>query len=174
MRRRVAVSRLLQRLALASALLGAALALAVAAMVVVSIVGRAGFDAPIPGDVELTQIGIALALSLGLPWCQWRRANIVVDFFTQHLPERRRLRLDAAGSVLIALMCALLAWRSAAGALAVRQAQESTMILALPMWWVYASLAPGLALAATIALWQGHGQWRGVEMQPAAPATEAD
>ena len=168
------MSRALQRLALVFALAGAALALAVATMVVLSIVGRAGFDAPIPGDVELTQVGIALALSLGLPWCQWQRANIVVDFFTQHLPEQRRLRLDAVGSVLIALMCALLAWRSAAGALAVRQAQESTMILGLPMWWVYASLAPGLALAAAIALWQGHGQWRGIDMPPAASAMEAD
>ena len=174
MHRLDAVSRALQRLALVFGLAGAALALAVAMMVVTSIVGRAGFDAPIPGDVELTQVGIALALSLGLPWCQWRRANIVVDFFTQHLSERRRLRLDAVGSVLIALMCALLAWRSAAGALAVRQAQESTMILALPMWWVYASLAPGLALAATIALWQGHGQWRGTDAPPAAGVAEAD
>jgi TRAP-type C4-dicarboxylate transport system permease small subunit len=174
LRRHDAVSRALHGLALVFALAGAALALAVAAMVVISIVGRAGFDAPISGDVELTQVGIALALSLGLPWCQWRRANIVVDYFTQKLPEQRRLRLDAVGSVLIALMCALLAWRSAAGALAVRQAQESTMILALPMWWVYASLAPGLALAAVIALWQGQGQWRGIVMPCGAGATEAD
>jgi TRAP-type C4-dicarboxylate transport system permease small subunit len=28
------------------------------------------------------------------------------------------------------------------------------MILALPMWWAYASLAPGLALTAAIALVQ--------------------
>jgi TRAP-type C4-dicarboxylate transport system permease small subunit len=31
------------------------------------------------------------------------------------------------------------------------------MILSVPMWWAYASLAPGLALAALIALIQG---WR--------------
>jgi TRAP-type C4-dicarboxylate transport system permease small subunit len=34
------------------------------------------------------------------------------------------------------------------------------------MWWVYASLAPGLALAALIAVWQGHHLWRGREVPP--------
>ena len=33
-----------------------------------------------------------------------------------------------------------------AGALAVHEAGETTMILGLPMWWTYALLAPGLAL----------------------------
>jgi TRAP-type C4-dicarboxylate transport system permease small subunit len=74
------------------------------------------------------------------------------------------MRLDAIGALLVALMGALLAWRSAAGALAVGEAQETTMILGLPMWWSYAALAPGLALAAVIALWQGHHLWRGREL----------
>lgn len=152
---------LLHRLALVFALAGAVVTLAVAAMVVASIAGRAGAGAPVPGDVELTQFGVALAISLGLPWCQWQRANIIVEFFTQTLPPRVQQRLDAAGTVLLALMCAGLAWRSAAGAVAVWDAHETTMILALPMWWTYASLAPGLALAALIALWQGHYLWRG-------------
>ncbi len=130
------------------------MALAVALMVVVSVVGRAAFGLPVPGDVELTQFGIALAISLGLPWCQARRANIIVDFFTQRATPHTQRWLDGAGALLLALMCALLAWRSAAGAFAVREAHESTMILGLPMWWAYASLAPGLALAAALALTQ--------------------
>jgi len=28
------------------------------------------------------------------------------------------------------------------------------MILGLPMWWAYASLAPGLLLSALVAVWQ--------------------
>ena len=145
---------LLRRLALTFALLGAAAALAVALMTVASIAGRALWSTPIPGDVELTQFGIAWALSLSLPWCQLRGANISVDFFTQHLRERKMRVLDGVGAVLLALMCTLLAWRTSVGALAVREAGETSMILALPMWWAYASLAPGLALAAVVALVQ--------------------
>jgi TRAP-type C4-dicarboxylate transport system permease small subunit len=160
----VSLAGLLRRLAAAFALLGAASALAVALMVVASITGRAVWSRPIPGDVEITQFGIALAISLGLPWCQLRGANIIVDFFTQRLPERRIRVLDGIGALLLALMCALLAWRTGVGALAVREVQETSMILALPMWWAYASLAPGLALAALIAVVQALRHFRGAPM----------
>ncbi len=144
----------LRRLAMAFALVGVLAALAVALLVVVSIAGRSLASYPIPGDVEITQFGIALCISLCLPWCQLEGANIIVDFFTQRLRARQVRLLDAIGALLMALMCALLAWRTGIGALAVREAHETSMIMGLPMWWVYASLAPGLALAALIAVVQ--------------------
>lgn len=162
------MNTLLRRLALWFALAGAAVALGAAAMVVASVVLRAATSRPIQGDVELTQFAVALAISLALPWCQWHRANIIVDFFTQKLQPRARCWLDAAGCLLVALMCALLAWRTGAGALAVREAFESTMVLELPMWWVYAALAPGLALTALIALAQATHLARGHEWEAAA------
>lgn len=140
------------------AVLGGVVACAVAAMTVTSIVMRSLLSRPIAGDVELTQLGIALAISLCLPWAQLHGANIIVDFFTQKLPERSSRRLDAVGALLLAAMCALLSWRTSVGALSVREAGETSMILDLPMWWVYAALAPGLALTALIALVQA---WRG-------------
>jgi TRAP-type C4-dicarboxylate transport system permease small subunit len=152
------VNRVLRQLSLLFALLGGAVACVVAAMTVSSIVMRAAISRPIAGDVELTQFGIALALSLCLPWAQLHGANIIVDFFTQALPERANRRLDAIGALLLAAMCALLSWRTSVGAIAVQQAGETSMILDLPMWWTYASLAPGLALSALVALVQA---WRG-------------
>ncbi len=76
------MNNLLRRLALIFAVAGSAVALLTGAMTVVSVAGRAALGEPIQGDVELTQFGIALAISLGLPWCQLRGANIIVDFFT--------------------------------------------------------------------------------------------
>jgi TRAP-type C4-dicarboxylate transport system permease small subunit len=144
----------LRRIASAFALAGAGVALGAALLVVTSITLRALTTRPIQGDVELTQFAVALAISLSLPWCQLRRANIIVDFFTQKLAPRTVRRLDGAGAVLIGVMCVLLAWRTGVGALSVRDATETSMILGLPMWWVYASLAPGLALTALIAFAQ--------------------
>jgi TRAP-type C4-dicarboxylate transport system permease small subunit len=144
----------LKKITHAFAWLGAATALGVGLMTVVSVLGRTLFKAPIPGDVELTQMGMAFAISLCLPWCQLRGANIFVDFFTQGAKPGTQRWLDAVGSVSLALMYALLAWRTSAGALAVREAGETSMIMALPMWWAYACLAPGLALAGVIALCQ--------------------
>lgn len=152
---------LLQRIAHAFALAGGVVAGAVACITVVSIAMRATISQPIQGDVEITQIGIALAISLCLPWCQLRGSNIIVDFFTQKLGPRGTSRLDAVGCLLLAAMCALLAWRTAVGSVAVAGAGETSMILGLPMWWAYAALAPGLALTALVALVQAVGHLRG-------------
>ncbi len=146
--------RLLVRLAWWFAVLGGLCASAVALMTVVSIGMRALLSRPVQGDVELTQLGIALCISLCLPWCQLHGSNILVDFFTRNAPPRALRRLDAAGGILMALMVGLLAWRTGAGALAVGGAGETSMILGLPMWWIYAALAPGLALAGVVALVQ--------------------
>jgi len=155
------MQRVLRATALGFAWCAGGVACAVALMTVASVIARALADKPIPGDVELTQFGIALSISLCLPWCQLQRANIIVDFFTQHGRPRLQQGLDAAGALLLAAMCALLAWRTAVGAAGVREVQESSMILELPMWWTYAMLAPGLALAGLVALWQAWQLLRG-------------
>ena len=166
---------LLKRIALWFALVGGLAASALAVLTVISVVGRAVVSKPIPGDVELMQMGIALCISLCLPWCQLHGANIIVDFFTEKLPQRSTRALDGIGSILLAVMCLLLSWRTAAGALGVSEAGETTMIIGLPMWWAYAMLAPGLALTALIALWQGLRQLRGlgVEAEVAAEGVKA-
>ena len=146
--------RWLKRAAWCFALLGGAVACGVALMMLISIVGRSVFSKPISGDVELTQFGISLCISLCLPWCQFHGSNIIVDFFTQKARARTIRLFDAFGALLLALMTALLAWRTAGGAIAVSDAGETSMILGLPMWWAYAVLAPGLALTALIALVQ--------------------
>jgi len=136
------------------ALVGSFIAMLVAVMSVYSIIGRAFLSKPLFGDVEITQMGIAASISLCLPWCQLHRGNILVDFFTQSTSARTRQILDSAGAFLMAAMCVLLAWRTTMGALAVSSAAETSMILGLPMWWAYVSLAPGLLLSALVALWQ--------------------
>jgi TRAP-type C4-dicarboxylate transport system permease small subunit len=153
-----------RRFALSGGLVAAGLALMSSA----SIAGRATMSSPLPGDVELMQIGIALCISLCLPWCQLHGSNIVVDFFTQGLPERAHRALDGVGSLLLAFMCALLSARTAAGAVSIESAGEQTMILGLPMWWAYAMLAPGLALTTVIGLWQGGRLLRGLPALPQA------
>ncbi len=144
----------LKKVSYSMGIAGASVALAICLMTTLSVASRALFNTPIPGDIEITQMGIALAISLCLPWCQMRRANIIVDFFTQNMAARRRDVLDALGCVLLVVMYCLLAWRTGAGAIAVREAGETSMIISLPMWWAYAALAPGLAIAACVALAQ--------------------
>jgi TRAP-type C4-dicarboxylate transport system permease small subunit len=146
--------RVINRVAWVFAMVGGLCASLVAVMIVVSIAGRSLASAPIQGDVELTQFGIAVCISLCLPWCQLHGANIIVDFFTQRASESAQRVLDGFGALLLAVMVGLLSWRTAAGARAVSDAGEQTMILGLPMWWTYALLAPGRELPSLVALIQ--------------------
>lgn len=54
----------------------------------------------------------------------------------------------AFGALLLAACAALLAWRLALGTLNVRANQETTMILAVPVWYAYAPMVPAFALLA--------------------------
>lgn len=153
--------RAINRVAWLFAMVGGLCASLVGAMTVTSVAGRALASAPIPGDVELTQFGVALCISLCLPWCQLHGANIIVDFFTQKVAPHVQAWLDGFGALALAAMTALLAWRTAVGAVSIHEAGETTMILGLPMWWTYAMLAPGLALTCVVALIQASLRFSG-------------
>lgn len=151
---------LIEKLAALSALAGGAILTAITVMAVASIVLRSlGFQ-PIQGDFELVQVALAGCIALMLPWCQLRGGNLTVDFFTARLRKTRQRRLDAMGAVLFALVMALVTWRTCAGAIAAKASNESTMILAFPLWIGYVAMIPGLFLTVFAALHTARSAWK--------------
>jgi TRAP-type C4-dicarboxylate transport system permease small subunit len=123
-------------------------------MTCVSVIGRNTVGWTIVGDFELTGSAAGAAIALFLPWCQWRRGNIGVDFFTAKASPATRARLDRAGTLLLALVMALMTWRSAVGGLNAWQSKSGSMMLGFPEWVVYAFIVPSFALTAAIAFAQ--------------------
>jgi TRAP-type C4-dicarboxylate transport system permease small subunit len=107
------------------------------------------------GDFELTGVAAGAAIAMFLPWCQLKRGNIIVDFFTAKASDATNARLDQFGALLLALSMALLAWRATVGGLNAYNTHSGTMMLGFPEWVVYAAIVPPLVLTALIALWQG-------------------
>jgi TRAP-type C4-dicarboxylate transport system permease small subunit len=140
----------LELAAKAFAFAGGAVMVAMLCMSVASITGRAVYGRPVQGDFELVQLGCAVGIAAFLPWCQWRRGNIIVDFFTTALPPRARAALDGIGALLLALVMALVAWRATEGALSVYASGERAMISRYPQWIGYAAIVPSLALTALV------------------------
>lgn len=137
-----------------SAALGGVILVAMACMTVVSVIGRAFFSHPILGDVELVQLGCAVVVAAFLPYTQYRRANIIVDFFTTGASARTQRLMDAFGTLLYTLVVALIAWRVAIGGIDIRAAGESSMLMNLPLWIPYALMVPGFVLCTVIGLYQ--------------------
>ena len=151
--------RILEGLSVALALVGGLILAAVALLTTASILGRWLFATPILGDIELVQTGCAMMIALALPYCQLKRAHIIVDFFTQGARPGLRAGLDAFGSIALGVVCLLLAWRAAIGVGDMRENGETTMILGFPFWMTYLVMVPGLALSGLVALFVAWEQW---------------
>ena len=119
-----------------------------------SLIGRNTIGVTLAGDYELTAAAAGAAVALFLPWCQLRRENIIVDFFTSRTPARVNDRLDRLGALLLGAMMLLLAWRTTLGGLNAFRSGSGTMMLGLPEWIIYAAMVPPLVLTGVIALVQ--------------------
>lgn len=141
---------LMQVCNLSAALGGVAIftvSLAVTASVVLRNLGLGG----IKGDFELTELVCATCASLFLPLCQLRQGHVLVDLFTGWLPRHTRLQMDGLWTLVFGLCWAFVAWRLGHGMLDVRSYGDRTMLLGVPVWWVYPPAIFGTGLAALVA-----------------------
>jgi TRAP-type C4-dicarboxylate transport system permease small subunit len=146
--------RLLEILAKACAIAAGVLLVVITLMNCVSLIGRNTTGWTLVGDFELTAMAAAAAIALFMPWCQYSRGHVIVDFFTLRARASTRAALDRLGALMLAVVMALLAWRTTLGGLSAWQSQSGSMMLGFPEWVVFAHIVPPLALTALIALVQ--------------------
>ena len=146
--------KVLALLARICAVLAGCLLTVITLMTCVSLIGRNTTGWTIVGDFELTGAAAGAAVALFMPWCQLRRGNISVDFFTAGASRQTQRRLERAGALLLALVMALMSWRTTVGGLNAWRSQSGSMMLGFPEWIVYACIVPAFVLTALIALVQ--------------------
>jgi len=146
--------KILSALARLCAVLAGVLMTAITLVTCASLIGRNTIGATLLGDYELTAVTAGAAVALFMPWCQLKRGNIIVDFFTAKLSDAANAGLDRFGALVMASMMLLLAWRTAIGAMNAYSAQTTTMMLGFPEWIVYTAIVPPLCLTGVIALYQ--------------------
>ena len=146
--------RVLDLLARLCAVAAGCLLTVITLMTCVSLIGRNTTGWTIVGDFELSGSAAGAAIALFLPWCQVRRGNIIVDFFTAKASAGTNATLDRVGALLLGLVMALLTWRSSIGGWNAWTSQSGSMMLGFPEWIVYCGIVPPLALTAVIGLTQ--------------------
>ena len=147
--------KILQILAKLCAMLAGLLLTGITLMTCASLIGRNTIGVTLVGDFEMTGLAAGAAIALFMPFCQLRRSNIIVDFFTSRLSNETNTRLDRFGALLLAVLFALLAWRTALGGLNSYTTNSETQILGFPEWTVYLAMVPAFALTAVIGACQG-------------------
>ena len=146
--------KILQDLARLCAVAAGVLMTGITLLTCVSLIGRNTTGWTIVGDFELSASAAGAAVAMFMPWCQVRRGNIIVDFFTARATAQSQDRMDRFGALLMAVVMVLMAWRSTMGGLSAWKAQSGSMMLGFPEWIVYCGIVPPLALCAVIALRQ--------------------
>ncbi len=146
--------KILELLAKACAVIAGVLLIAITLMTCISLLGRNTIGWSIVGAFEMSGYAAGAAIALFMPWCQLRRGNIIVDFFTAHLSQPKQDVLDRIGALMLALAMGLMAWRTTIGGLNAWKSQAGSMIMGVPEWTVYVCMAPALTLTAVIALVQ--------------------
>ena len=145
----------LENLAKLCAILAGLLLIFITLMTCVSVIGRDLIGKTIVGDFELSGAAAGAAIALFMPWCQVKRGNIMVDFFTAKASPAAQNIMDRLGAVLLGCVMALMAWRTSVGGLNSFRTNSETQILGFPEWVIYAVMVPPLALTVLIALHQG-------------------
>lgn len=129
-------------------------------MSLISIVGRKLVSVPIPGDIEVMQMGTAVASAAMLAYCEMERHHLRVDFFTVSVSPKTRHVLDALSHLLLGIVAALIAWRTAVSAISIKEAGETSMILAWPVWIVVAAIVPSFVLLAAAGFYNTAIHWK--------------
>lgn len=151
-----------------SAIFGGLVFVVIVAMSIISIVGRKLWSMPVQGDVEMLQMGAAFASASFFAYCHLNGGDVKVDFFTAKASAVTVHRLDALGSLLVGIFGALITWRAGIGALAIREAGETSLILGWPIWIAQVLMVPGFLLLALAGFYMV-----GVHLRLSAPRGEA-
>jgi TRAP-type C4-dicarboxylate transport system permease small subunit len=106
-----------------------------AAIVTVSVIGRYLVSSPVPGDYDIIGILCGCAIFAFLPYCQLRRGNVFVDFFTAKASPRVKAVLEAAGSAIYLAAAGMFTWRLYYGMLELRASSEVIAAFNFYRWW---------------------------------------
>lgn len=142
----------LDRIASGFAVLGGLLLVLLTLLVVVSVLGRALFLTPVPGDFEIVGIGTSVAIFLFLPYCYLRRGNVTVDILVGYLPMRVQRVFDALAALVFAIVAAAFAWRMSFGLADTFHYGDISMIVGASLWWTYPFAVASFGLMAISAV----------------------
>jgi hypothetical protein len=119
-------SNSLERLARLCSILGGLVMTGLMLMTCYSLIGRNFLDTALIGDFELTGVGAGAAIALFMPLCQFKRENIIVDFFTAKCSEATNAK----------------------------ETMGASMLLGFPDWIVFTSMCIPFGISAVIAAMQ--------------------
>ncbi|MBO4318693.1 MAG: TRAP transporter large permease subunit [Mailhella sp.] len=120
--------------------------------IAIDIIGRTMFRSPLPGCMEIEEFCMVLLLFFSLPFTEYSRTQISIDFITKYFSKTVNTALDVAYK----LMAAVFLFTAAYWAVqqAITQSAITTAELLIPIWPFLIVVALGMTVAGFISLMQ--------------------
>lgn len=157
------IGNVLRRCSNALALAGGIIVLLIIAMSIISLVGRKLFSAPIPGDLEILEMSMAVAVAAFLPIVEMRDNNIRVDLIAGFLPAMANRVLLVVCHLLLAAVAGFICWRTYLLAAESYQNMETSTMLVVSLWIPQALMLPSFLLLTLAGLYQAARAAAGVQ-----------
>ncbi len=122
------------------AIAGGIVLLAMIAIVVISVIGRAFIWAglkPILGDYELISVGMGFAVFAFLPWAHLMRGHALVSLLTDTFSDRANAWILVVTDFMMLVASAFITWRLYFGMTDKFNYRETTILLGLPLGWAF-------------------------------------
>lgn len=127
-------------------------ALSVASMVAIGLVdslGRAIFNKPFAGAVEISEALLAITIFMALGAVQQRKGHIVVDVFVEMFGPRLSVVSAWTAQILMLAVLVFVAWRSGVSATSSTMSGEiAAGLVPVPIWLAKIIATAGLVIAA--------------------------
>jgi TRAP-type C4-dicarboxylate transport system permease small subunit len=146
------IERLIIRGARVVGLIGLAGFQALAFIIVLDVLMRWFFNAPIAGVRDAGSLLIAIIMAASFPACCAARGNVSIRFLGKVLGRRGEDALDILGNVLILIFFTLAVWQTWLYSNELALNNETTMVLGWPMspWWRAVSILMAFCIPVQI------------------------
>ena len=114
------------------------------------VAGRYFLNSPITGVFDLTHIAVLSMTFLGLAYCGFHEGHVSIELLYNLLGRRARAILDRATNLAGCILFLVIAWQSIIQSITVRELNESSQLMEIPLFPFYWLLAFGSVLFAFV------------------------
>jgi TRAP-type C4-dicarboxylate transport system permease small subunit len=113
------------------------------------------FRHPVPGTYEIVGFLGTVVIAFAMAYTSLERGHIAVELLVEKLPRRLQGGIEAAVSLIGAVLFSLLSWQSLSYAADLRQSGEVSVTLTMPIYPFIYGLAAGSGLLTLVLLLEG-------------------
>jgi TRAP-type transport system small permease protein len=144
------IDRIIRWISQAAYAVGLAILSFMAVLTLVDVIGRAGFNKPITGSFELTQLMFAAGVALVIGYSVVLKSHIRIDMLVNYFPLKAQVVLEIISHFICAVFFLAASWASWRQGMTVHEQGTTSGVMAIPIFPLYYILAFGCLLSGIL------------------------